>query len=87
MGLKQSALYTVSTLSVELSIGVVKTNDMRVFVVALLCVAASQAMPALETETNDPGLVGSVIGVVKDCVEGDVSLCLKVIISAVVVIQ
>ncbi|XP_048486426.1 uncharacterized protein LOC105391598 [Plutella xylostella] len=50
---------------------------MRQFVIALFCVAAARGMPALDNEVNDPGLVGSVIGVVKECVEGDISLCLK----------
>lgn len=43
----------------------------------LFLVAAAQGMPALEKD-NDPGLVTSVIGVVKECADGDVSLCLKV---------
>lgn len=51
---------------------------MRRYVLALVLVAAARAMPALDNEVNDPGLVGSVIGVVKECVEGDISLCLKV---------
>lgn len=42
----------------------------------LFLVAAAQGMPALEKD-NDPGLVTSVIGVVKECADGDVSLCLK----------
>lgn len=50
---------------------------MRTIAFALLFVAV-YGMPAIDKDANDPGLVGSVIGVVKDCVEGDVSLCLKV---------
>ncbi|KAJ0170875.1 hypothetical protein K1T71_013647 [Dendrolimus kikuchii] len=44
---------------------------MRAVVIALLFVAA-RAMPAI-----DDGLSGSVVGVVKDCSEGNVALCLK----------
>lgn len=43
----------------------------------LFLVAAAQGMPALDSD-KDPGLVSSVLGVVKECVDGDVSLCLKV---------
>ncbi|XP_059050520.1 uncharacterized protein LOC131845474 [Achroia grisella] len=43
----------------------------------VLFLACAQAMPAIDKEANDPGLVGSVLGVVKECVDGDVSLCLK----------
>ncbi|XP_049880852.1 uncharacterized protein LOC126377199 [Pectinophora gossypiella] len=50
---------------------------MKSCVLALLLVASARAMPALDKDSNDPGLVGSVIGVVKECSEGDVSLCLK----------
>ncbi|CAH0401545.1 unnamed protein product [Chilo suppressalis] len=50
---------------------------MRRYVVALFLLAAARAMPAVDKDANDPGLVGSVIGVVKECVDVDVSLCLK----------
>lgn len=76
-GLKQAHLYTVATLRAKLSVGVVSI-DMRRYILALVLVAVARAMPALENEVNDPGLVGSVIGVVKECSEGDISLCLKV---------
>lgn len=46
---------------------------MRAFVIALVF-AAAQAMPAI-----DDGFSGSVVGVVKDCSDGNVALCLKVI--------
>ncbi|KAJ2940094.1 hypothetical protein O0L34_g6462 [Tuta absoluta] len=49
---------------------------MKACVLALLLIATARALP-VEKEANDPGLVGSVIGVVKECSEGDVSLCLK----------
>ncbi|KAL0811310.1 hypothetical protein ABMA28_009724 [Loxostege sticticalis] len=49
---------------------------MRRYVLALLLVASARAMPAVENE-NDPGLMGRVLGAVKECVDGDVSLCLK----------
>lgn len=51
---------------------------MRSYVLALLLVASAWAMPALDSEANDPGFVGRVLGAVKECVDGDVSLCLKV---------
>lgn len=76
--LKQSVLYTDATLCAELSARVVRVDDMRGYVLALVLVAVAQAMPAIDKEANDPGLVGSVLGVVKECSEGDVSLCLKV---------
>ncbi|XP_013185010.2 uncharacterized protein LOC106130660 [Amyelois transitella] len=43
----------------------------------LFLAALAHAMPTIDKEANDPGLVGSVISVVKECVDGDVSLCLK----------
>lgn len=60
----------------KLSVGVVPPV-MRRYVLALLLVASARAMPAVENE-NDPGLMGRVLGAVKECVDGDVSLCLKV---------
>lgn len=48
---------------------------MRRYVLALLLVAVASGMPAQEKEN---GIVGSVLGAVKECVDGDVSLCLKV---------
>ncbi|XP_034837245.1 uncharacterized protein [Maniola hyperantus] len=50
---------------------------MRLYAFVLFLIAGARAMPTLDKEANDPGLVGSVIGVVKECVDGDVSLCLK----------
>ncbi|XP_045455532.1 uncharacterized protein LOC123665247 [Melitaea cinxia] len=50
---------------------------MRRITFVLFLVAVARAMPALDKDANDPSLVSSVIGVVKECVEGDVSLCLK----------
>lgn len=47
---------------------------MKTYVFALLLVASARGMPAQEKEN---GIVGSVLGAVKECVEGDVSLCLK----------
>ncbi|XP_063541919.1 uncharacterized protein LOC134750630 [Cydia strobilella] len=41
----------------------------------LVLVAVARGMPTAEKE--DQGIVGSVMGVVKECSEGDVSLCLK----------
>lgn len=76
--LKLTVLYSVATLCAKLSVGVVRPDDMRRYVLALLIVASARAMPALDSETSDPGLVGRVLGAVKECVEGDVSLCLKV---------
>ncbi|XP_072935197.1 uncharacterized protein [Epargyreus clarus] len=49
---------------------------MRSFVVALFLVVAARGMP-LDKDTNDRGLMGRVLGVVKECVEGDVALCIK----------
>lgn len=54
---------------------------MRFYGLVLVLIAGARAMPALDKEANDPGLVGSVIGVVKECVDGDVSLCLKVCVN------
>lgn len=51
---------------------------MRCYLAALVCLAVARAMPTIEKESNDPNLVASVLGVVKECSEGDVSLCLKV---------
>ncbi|CAK1594299.1 unnamed protein product [Parnassius mnemosyne] len=50
---------------------------MRGYVIALFLVATARAMPALDQDVKDQGLMGSVMGVVKECVDGDVSLCLK----------
>lgn len=77
--LKRAVLYSVATLCVDLPLGVVRIrpDEMRRYVLALLLVATARAMPALEKD-GDPGLMSSVLGVVKECVEGDVSLCLKV---------
>ncbi|VVC90298.1 uncharacterized protein LOC126979815 [Leptidea sinapis] len=50
---------------------------MRSYAIALFLLATARAMPALDQSPNDPNLVGSVLGVVKECVEGDLSLCLK----------
>lgn len=60
-------------------VGVAGTDDMRFYVVVLIFVAAVQAMPA-EQESADSGIGGSVLGIVKDCVDDDVYLCLKVVI-------
>lgn len=46
-------------------------------VAVLFLVAFARAMPAIEKEANDPNL-GGVLSVVRDCVDGDMSLCLKV---------
>ncbi|XP_053619719.1 uncharacterized protein Osi9 [Plodia interpunctella] len=50
---------------------------MKCCISVLFLAALAQAMPTIDKEANDPGLVGSVISVVKECVDGDVSLCLK----------
>lgn len=76
--LKQCVLYTDATLCAEHSVRVVRVDAMRGYVLALFLIATARAMPALDKEANDPGLMGSVLGVVKECSEGDVSLCLKV---------
>ncbi|XP_038219715.1 uncharacterized protein LOC119837976 isoform X2 [Zerene cesonia] len=49
---------------------------MRSYAIALFLIATARAMPALEKD-SDPGAVGSVLAVVKECFDGDVSLCLK----------
>ncbi|CAG4970425.1 unnamed protein product [Colias eurytheme] len=49
---------------------------MRSYAIALFLIAAARAMPALEKD-NEPSVVGNVLGVVKECFDGDVSLCLK----------
>ncbi|XP_045506452.1 uncharacterized protein LOC123702711 [Colias croceus] len=49
---------------------------MRSYAIALFLIAAARAMPALEKD-NEPNVVGNVLGVVKECFDGDVSLCLK----------
>ncbi|CAK1541119.1 unnamed protein product [Leptosia nina] len=43
---------------------------------ALFLLASAGAMPALDKDP-DHGVVGNVLGVVKECFDGDVSLCLK----------
>ncbi|CAH2059508.1 unnamed protein product, partial [Iphiclides podalirius] len=50
---------------------------MRGYVLALFVVAAARAMPALDQDVKEQGLMGTVLGVVKECSEADVSLCLK----------
>lgn len=46
---------------------------MKAILLALVCLGVTAAKP-----TGDEDVVGSVIGVVKNCAEEDVSLCLKV---------
>ncbi|XP_030034244.2 uncharacterized protein LOC115450381 [Manduca sexta] len=49
---------------------------MRCYTLVLLFVAAVRSMPTAEQDA-DPGMMGSVLGAVKECAERDVSLCLK----------
>lgn len=72
--LKQPVLYTVATLCTKLS-GV--AGKMR-GLLALFLVATARAMPAFDQDAKEQGLMTSVMGVVKECAENDVSLCLKV---------
>ncbi|XP_028043676.1 uncharacterized protein LOC114253114 [Bombyx mandarina] len=51
------------------------TDDMKCLVV-LMVIGVAWAMPAAEQD-SDPNILGSVLGVVKECVDGDVTLCLK----------
>ncbi|NP_001129360.1 osiris 9 precursor [Bombyx mori] len=44
--------------------------------VVLMVIGVAWAMPAAEQD-SDPNILGSVLGVVKECVDGDVTLCLK----------
>ncbi|XP_013142807.1 PREDICTED: uncharacterized protein LOC106106717 [Papilio polytes] len=44
---------------------------------ALFLVATARAMPAFDQDAKEQGLMTSVMGVVKECAENDVSLCLK----------
>ncbi|KAF9819274.1 hypothetical protein SFRURICE_000265 [Spodoptera frugiperda] len=47
------------------------------YVAVLVLLAAARAMPALDKEPNEIGVFGSILGVVKECVDGDTSLCIK----------
>lgn len=48
------------------------------YIAVLFLLVAAQAMPALDKEPNEIGVFGSILGVVKECVDGDTSLCIKV---------
>lgn len=76
--LKTGRLYIGATLCAKLSVGVIWYFTMIRYITVLVLFATARAMPTLDKESNEIGFFGPMLGVVKECVDGDTSLCIKV---------